>query len=217
MSGSHVFGGLVLGVLLGAGALYVAEQTVLAPEPCAGACGTGTICEGERCVVEVVEAPELEAPVDEAAGKKKRGRRGKRGRGKSSGSADAGEGLAGPPIDNDAGIPRFDANADQTISMSDGSGRLSDAQIDRELAKLDSSFQRCVLDANARVAELGKGQVRFKFGVDGKGKVTGVNVNAPSNLSEAGIVPCVRKAVYGHKFPAFDGPVMKVSSSFSVD
>ena len=32
----------------------------------------------------------------------------------------------------------------------------------------------------------------------------------------AGIVPCVRKAVYAHKFPIFNGPEAKVSSSFSV-
>ncbi|MCA9701505.1 MAG: hypothetical protein KC431_28555, partial [Myxococcales bacterium] len=61
------------------------------------------------------------------------------------------------------------------------------------------------------------GRVSIKFGVDGKGKVTGVNVSAPSNLENAGLVPCVRKAVYGHGFPAFDGPEMKVSTSFTVD
>jgi hypothetical protein len=101
--------------------------------------------------------------------------------------------------------------------MSDGTGRLSDADVDRELAKLDRAFQACVRDAAARVAELGTGTVKYSFGVDGRGKVTGVSASAPANLQDAGIVPCVRVAVYGHEFPAFDGPTMKASSSFSVD
>ena len=123
----------------------------------------------------------------------------------------------GPALDDDGHVPRYDANADQSISMSDGTGRLSDAEIDRELAKLDKAFQACVRDAAARVEDLGSGTVKYNFGVDGRGKVTGVNASAPSNLQDAGIVPCVRVVVYGQRFPAFDGPTMKVSSSFSVD
>lgn len=219
MADKSLVGGLVLGLSLGVGGLLAVQHFVLAGPPCGAACGLGTVCEGDVCVVQAPEAPaEAEPePDEEGKGKKrKRGRRGKRG----GGSGEAGESelaTGGPPVDNDAHVPRFDPDADQTISMSDGSGRLSDSQVDRELAKLDKDFQRCVLDANKRVAELGTGRVSMKFGVDGKGKVTGVNVSAPSNLKDAGIVPCVRNAIHGHRFPAFDGPVMKVSSSFTVD
>lgn len=217
MSGKELAGGLALGLALGAGGLFI-YQTLTPAADCGGVCGEGTACEDSRCVIAELEdegetAGETEG---EDTGKtKRRGRRGKRRKGKG-GEAEAGE-RAGPPLDDDSKVPRFDPNKAQTISMSDGSGRLSDSQVDRELAKLDKPFERCVLDANQRVDELGTGRVSMKFGVDGKGKVTGVNVSAPKNLKDAGIVPCVRKAVYGHKFPAFDGPVMKVSSSFTVD
>jgi hypothetical protein len=215
-------GGLVLGVLLGVGGMFgYSTYLAAAPSDCGGVCGEGTICEAGRCQPTVAEVETVDEDVDapEPDGKRKR-RRSRRGTGADGASGDEGDALAsdsGPPVDNDAHVPRFDPNADQSISMSDGSARLSDAQIDRELAKLDSSFQACVRDGAARAPDLGSGTIRYSFGVDGKGKVTGVNASAPAKLAEAGIVPCVRKAVYGHKFPAFDGPQMKVSSSFSVD
>ena len=214
-------GGLALGVLLSVGGMFgYSTYMAGAPGNCDGGslCGEGTVCEAGRCQLAVAE-PELVEAVEapEPKGKRKR-RRGRRGG--SGASDDGGEALAegsGPAIDNDAHVPRFNPNADQSISMSDGSGRLSDAQIDRELGKLDGSFQACVRDAAARVPDIGSGTVRYSFGIDGKGKVTGVNASAPARLSEAGIIPCVRKAVYGHKFPAFNGPQMKVNSSFAVD
>lgn len=214
MSGKELLGGVVLGAVLGAGGFYAVEAFVLDDAAaCGGVCGEGTVCEAGHCELAPEDTelePEDTEPVE--AGKRKR-RRG------AKGGADD-EALAsdqGPPLDDDSKVPRFNPNQDQSISMSDGSGRLSDSQVDRELAKLDGRFQACVSDGAARVDDLGRGTVKLAFGVDGGGKVTGVNVTAPANLKDAGIVPCVRKAVYGHKFPAFDGPTMKVSSSFSVD
>lgn len=217
-------GGLALGILLGVGGMFgYSTYMVEAPNDCGGGkvCGEGTVCEDGRCeliIAEVGEEPEAESP-EPGKRKRKRGRRGGGGA-DDAGGDDGDESFAadgGPPIDNDANVPRFDPNKDQSISMSDGTGRLSDAQIDRELGKLDGSFQACVRDAAARMPDIGSGTVRYSFGVDGKGKVTGVNASAPARLTEAGIVPCVRKAVYGHKFPIFTGPEMKVSSSFAVD
>ncbi len=211
---NQVIGGLVLGLALGAGGLYAAQTYVLAPAPdCAGLCGDGTICADGLCIVaEPSVAPELEPEPDEGKSKKKK----RRGSKRKAGADAAPEPGSGPPLDDDSRVPRFDPNKDQTIGMSDGSGRLSDSQVNRELDSLDPQLRACVRDANDRVDELGTGTVKYSFGVAGTGKVTGVNVSAPANLKSAGIVPCVRKAVYGHKFPSFDGPEMKVSSSFSV-
>jgi hypothetical protein len=217
MSGNQLLGGLVLGVLLGAGGMYAVSTFVLAdPSACGGACGEGTICVGDRCELApvAVEEPVVEEVEEPDKQKRRKGRRGKTGAGEGEEEALAGK---GPALDNDSHVPRHNPNADQSISMSDGTGRLSDAQVDRELAKLDKAFQACVRDAAARVDELGSGTVRYSFDVDGRGKVTGVTASAPANLQDAGIVPCVRVAVYGHGFPAFDGPTMKASSSFSVD
>jgi hypothetical protein len=208
----QLVGGLALGALLGGAGLY-AYQT-FAPKPaCAGLCGDGTVCEQGLCIAAVPDEPEVvDEPVEEDTGKRK----GKRRRGSKPGEDPSLEPSKGPPLDDDSNVPRFDANEDQTIGTGDGSERLSDSVIDRELAKLDKQFQACVRDANERVDELGTGTIKYSLGVAGSGKVTGVNVSAPDNLDAAGIVPCVRKAVYGHEFPSFDGPTMKVSSSFSV-
>lgn len=217
MSGNQLLGGLALGVLLGAAGMYGVSTYVLSePAECGGACGEGTICVGERCELAPLEPeqPVLEDVEEPGKSKRRKGRRSKTGESTGEDELLAG---AGPALDDDGHVPRFNANADQSISMSDGTGRLSDAEVDRELAKLDKAFQACVRDAAARVTELGTGTVKYSFGVDGRGKVTGVTASAPSNLQDAGIVPCVRVAVYGHRFPAFDGPTMKASSSFSVD
>jgi hypothetical protein len=218
MSGNQLVPGLLLGLLLGAGGMYAVTTFVIGdPAECGGACGEGTICVGERCELAPVEPeePVVEELDEPSKAKRRKGRRGKAG--EAEGGDDELLGGTGPAVDDDSHVPRFNANADQSISMSDGTGRLSDAEIDRELAKLDKTFQACVRDAAARVTELGTGTVKYSFGVDGRGKVTGVTASAPSSLQDAGIVPCVRVAVYGHEFPAFDGPTMKVSSSFSVD
>lgn len=219
MSSSHTIGGLILGLALGAGGLYAAQTFALDAGECGGVCREGTRCEDGGCVVALdvpdEAAGETEGEPDEGRKGKRRGRRGRRGA--KGGDAPAAAAGGGPPIDDDGHVPRFDANADQSISMSDGSGRLSDAQINRELAKLDPAFNACITAAAARVDELGTGKVSYSFGVDGKGKVTGVNASAPANLRDAGVIPCVRKAIHGHRFPAFDGPTMKVKSSFRVD
>lgn len=195
-------GGALLGMSVGATAvyLYVTMQTPVLDAACD--------CEPEEIepVADVGEEP---------PGKSKRkGRKGRRGADEAE--AEAGELASGPALDDDSHVPRFDADADQVIGTDDGSGRLSDAQIDRELAELDDDFQACVREANERVAELGTGKVSYSFGIAGSGKVTGVNASAPANLRDAGLIPCVRKAVHGHAFPKFDGPTMKASSSFSV-
>ncbi len=211
----HKFlGGLALGALMGAAGLFAVQTFVLTPaDECAGMCGDKTRCEQGRCVVAKVEAEAEVEPEPDGGKTKRKGKRGRRGKTGDDGAVEPGK---GPPLDDDSKVPRFDPNEDQTIGMSDGTGRLSDATIDRELGKLDKAFQACVRDANERVDELGTGTVKYSFGIAGTGKVTGVNASAPANLKDAGIVPCVRKVVYGHKFPAFDGPKMKASSSFSV-
>jgi hypothetical protein len=218
MADKQLLGGLVLGALLGAGGMYGVSTYVLSdPGECGGACGEGTICVAERCELAPLEPeqPVVEEAEEPDKSKRRKARRGKNG----EGEGEDGEVLAGagPALDDDSHVPRHNPNGDQSISMSDGTGRLSDAEVDRELAKLDKAFQACVRDAAARVTELGTGTVKYSFGVDGRGKVTGVTASAPTNLQDAGIVPCVRVAVYGHGFPAFDGPTMKASSSFSVD
>lgn len=207
------FGGFATATVLaavGAAAYFLYVQTPTPTEDCAGLCGVGTSCVEGRC--ELAE-PEVEDEAVEPTKKKRR--RGRRRRGTKGASEEA---LAAgfTPVD-DSHVPRFNPKAEQSMDMNSGTGRLSDRQVDQELAKLDPAFQGCVREAAKFADELGTGTVKIKFGVDGTGKVTGVNVSAPDNLAAWGIVPCTRKAVYGHRFPAFDGPIMRAESSYRVD
>lgn len=207
------FGGFATATVLaavGVAAYLVYGQGPAPTEDCAGLCGAGTACVEGRC--EVAPA-EVDAAPDEP--EKKKRRRGRRRRGAKGASEEA---LAAgfEPVD-DSHVPRFNPQAEQSMDMNSGTGRLSDRQVDSELAKLDSTFRGCVREAAKYADDLGSGTVKIKFGVDGEGKVTGVNVSAPANLAAWGIVPCTRKAVYGHRFPAFDGPIMRVESSYRVD
>lgn len=211
-------GGALLGASVGATAVYL-YVTMSAPPivlPCAGLCGEGTACVEGFCELAEVE-PDVEV-AEEVGGKTKRkGRKGRRNADAEAGEGEASEELgSGPKWDDDSKVPRFDADADQVIGMSDGSGRLSDSQIDHELGKLDAKFLACAREASERVTELGTGKISYSFGVASSGKVTGVNASGPANLRDAGMIPCVRTVVFAHRFPSFDGPTMKASSSFSV-
>lgn len=209
--------GVGLGAALGAGAFYVTQAFVLSPpSDCAGLCAEGTSCEQGSCRA-LAPAPAAEAAPEPAPAETKRKRRRKRRAKGEDASAGAPMPSSGPPRDDDSGVPRFDPNKDQEIGLADGSARLRDAEVERELAKLDKPLQTCVREANERVPELGSGRVKYSFGVAGSGKVTGVNASGPANLVEAGVVACVRKVVYAHRFPIFNGPELKVSSSFLVD
>ena len=158
--------------------------------------------------VEVEAAPEEE----ESKGKKRKGKRRKKG-------AEGGEtavAAAGAKVD-DSHVPRFDRTKTKTIGEGTGSERLSDNVINRELAKLDGAFQRCITKAAAAAeGELGSGRVKYEFGVAPSGKVTGVNVSAPAELKALGVDSCVRVALYGHSFPSFDGLEMGATGSFSI-
>ncbi len=210
-------GGALLGLGVGASAIYAfmtLRPPVVDPE-CGERCGEGTACVAGRCELAEIE-PAIEASEEPSGKSKRKSRKGRSGSGSDQPENAAGELASGPAWDDDSHVPRFDADADQVIGMSDGSGRLSDAQINDELAELDGDFQACVRAANERVAELGTGKVSYSFGVAGSGKITGVNASAPPNLRDAGLIPCVRKTIYGHGFPKFEGPTMKASSSFAV-
>ena len=204
-------GGLALGLALGGGgaAAYflVTPSEPESPTDCGGTCGDGTVCDAGRCIITPDEEPEPE-PDKKSKKRRSRSRRG----------GDGGDAVADgfKPVD-DSKVPRFNPTADRTIDLNAGSERLSDSVVDRELRKLDSKFQGCVRTAATHADDLGTGTVTMKFGVGGNGKVTGVNASAPANLAKWGIVPCVRKSVHQHRFPTFDGPVMRVESSFRVD
>lgn len=171
-------------------------------------CGEGTKCEAGKCVVAEAEAPEPE-PAPEQKGKKKRRRR--------SGGSSAKQGEPGFTPEDDSSVPGYDPEATKTMDMKAGTERLSDREIRAHLAKLEPKFNACIeKSALAHEGSL-KGELDFVLSIEPSGKVGGVTVKASGNLKEAGVVPCARKVVYGHRFPSFDGSTMGVDYSFKVD
>lgn len=188
---------------------------------CAGYCGPGTECVEGRCEI-AAEDDEEEVVEEEGDGKKKRKRRRRRkGKGGAAGGEEGEfeEDELPPfvPVD-DSRIPKFKGAVDQNLDMKGGSSRLSDAEINKHLRKLERKFQKCIETAALYSDDyVGGGTISYKFRIENTGKVSGVSAKAPAKLSVFGIIPCVRKAIYTHKFPSFEGLSMAVDSSFSVD
>lgn len=201
--------GLLLAVLVGAVAALVAVKSPLSilelwSDPCRGFCAQGVTCHKGRCVA--MERPAAFAPRPKKAKSRKR-------RARSRGGTNP----VKLPWTKDRHVPRFDPHAIQKIQAGDESGRLDQMDIDAALAKLQPAWERCVERADTRAqGQLAEGRVHLSFGVSGAGKVTGVNARAPKALAKFGIVPCVRVAVFGARFPAYKGPDTRVESHFDV-
>ncbi|MBA3545894.1 MAG: hypothetical protein H0T76_05370, partial [Nannocystis sp.] len=137
----------------------------------------------------------------------------------AAGEAGAGEGAAPlPPFVavDDRKIPEFSAGEPQTLDMKAGSERLSEQVLDQQFARVNPAIERCVTTAS-RYGEIGSGGLKFKLRIMASGKVESVSVTAPASLRVWGIVPCARKAVFEHRFPAFDGPAIAVNFGVDID
>jgi hypothetical protein len=170
------------------------------------------------CVVDGPEQKIEATEEDEKGGKKRRKRR--RGR---KGGGDDGEFVDGeelPPFQpvDDSGIPKFKRAVDQKLSLKGSGGRLSDGTVNQHLKKLERKFQTCIETAATYSADyVGGGAITYEFRIEPSGKVSSVSAKAPAKLSVFGVIPCVRKAIYTHRFPSFEGLSMAVDSSFRVD
>lgn len=174
-------------------------------DPCRGFCGAELRCVQGQCQA---AAPQTSSAPTKASPKKKK----KRAR-----SARKVSGDAKLPWANDRSVPRYNPNAVQEINANDASGRLDQLDIDRVLKSLESSWHRCIERADTRAqGTLPTGRVHLSFGVNGQGKVTGVNAKAPKALKKYGIIPCVRLAIHKAKFPAYKGPETRIESHFDV-
>lgn len=179
------------------------------PDACYGVCGEGTQCEAKECVVATVELPEPEP--EPTSGKKKKRRRGRKG--SPSSKSD------GPDFkaEDDSNVPGYDAKAAKGLDMNAGTDRLGDRTIRQHLSRLEPKFNKCIEKSALAHADGLKGELDFVLSIQPSGKVGGVTVKASGNLKQAGVVPCARKVVYGHRFPSFDGSTMGVDYSFKVD
>lgn len=210
---------LVLGVLLGAvlGGVgthfYLGRTPSNPPADCGGFCGDGTSCHDGLCVPATVE----EAPPTEPEKRKRKSRR-KRKRSDDGGDAAAAADDLPPFVAvDDSKIPPYREKKSQVLELDGDGERLSDDVVQAHLRRIEPKFDQCLRTAAMYSDEdLGKGDIDVVLGITSSGKVTGVTAKAPANLRVFGIVPCVRKAVYSHRFPAFEGVDMHVDYSFSV-
>lgn len=197
-------------VRLGAVLLVVTCNGGPSVAECHGVCGEGTRCEAGRCVATAPSAAAQEPAPDEG----KRGRKGKRRARAGEPDGDGDAAATYQPV-SDRHIPAYDAKA-TTVLGDAGSERLDDATVRKELRELEPAFDRCIADAVAAGVTVGNGRVDFVFGLTASGKVDGVNAKAPAAIRDAGIVPCLRKVIFDHRFPRYDGPPMGVDYSFEV-
>lgn len=191
--------------------LFVAPACDRGPgaDECYNVCGEGTQCLQRRCVIAEATEPEPE-PEDTKPGKKKRRRKKKHGGGEAAAAGDF------KPV-NDSHIPKYNANRVQKIDMNSGTERLPDATIRSHLGRLESKFNKCIETAAMYSDdEIRPGGVDFVFSIEKTGRVSGITVKAPKHLRVFGIVPCLRKAVFDHRFPSYDGPPTGVDYSFKV-
>jgi hypothetical protein len=213
--GKVVTGALLASLAWGAAWWLLRPPEVAESVPCDDRCGEGTECVDEVCVVAAVDPPEEDAPKSKRKRKRRR-RKGTQGNGGDDGDVAAEDGeAAAKPIVDDSHIPQF-SNAPQALDMNGGSERLTDSQVSAAVRKLTPKFQRCIGDASTGGAEL-RGKVKITARVVGSGKATQVSATAPAAIRDSGAIPCIRKAVYDHRFPSYDGPSMGVDLTFEVD
>lgn len=184
------------------------------PETCFDVCGPGTLCVAERCVPAPPSADEAPPASEDRKRGKKRNRKRKRATEASPDHA------ALPPFEpvDDRHVPRYDPNETQQIGPGSGSERIPDHTIREHLRQLEPAFNACIARAaEYSPTELPPGEVDFEFGIRPTGKLAGVNVKAPKALQAFGIVPCLRVALFRHRFPSYDGPTTGVTYSFRVE
>jgi hypothetical protein len=180
------------------------------PEVCYGVCGPDTECVDRRCVVVEAEEPPTEAAAETP--KRRRSRR----KARAARTSDDEPQTSFRPVD-DSHIPKYDPNRVQHLDMSSGTERLPDSTIRAHLRRLESKFNACIETAAMHSdEEIRGGGIDFVFSIEKTGKVSGVTVKAPKHLSVYGIVPCLRKALFDHRFPSYDGPPTGVDYSFQV-
>jgi hypothetical protein len=209
--------GVVLASAAWGAAWLLLPRTPAQTADCAGLCGPGTVCVDDRC------APEAAAPAPEPApAKTKKGKRGRRSGGAPGEAAadDPGAPADEPPPPfvpvDDSRVPAFSNDAPQVLDLKAGSERLDQRTLDQHFARVTPEIQGCVTTAS-RYGDVGSGSLNFKLRILPSGKVESVSATAPADLRVWGIVPCARKAVYDHRFPAFDGAAMAVGFSVDID
>lgn len=202
----------LLGVALQQGACKKTGETSSPGGECSGLCGKGTRCDGGVCVVDysqeicngTIEEKQEVVPSRPPI--------------TSWGECweDRNQMPKFKPVD-DKKIPQFDPNAVRKLDMNHGDEQLNEPVLMSHMRDVEYAINACLSTAACyQGSSLAGGTIDFVFRLSGDGKVDSVSVTAPPPLQVFGIVPCVRKAVADHAFPAFDGPSMTVKYNIEI-
>jgi hypothetical protein len=204
--------GLVIGLVVGAGGMYLALKTPWASH------GTPPAASGQ-----VAEAPS-DAGVGTKGKKKKRGRRpgGGGGGGNQPGGDDedwansgGGEETEAPRLVQLSAADRtMEWRGDdtsppkQTLDMNSGgeSRSLDNGEIQSVIGSSSGPVQQCVIEA-ATNTDL-SGTITVKMVVEGTGKVSRSRVHAPRYLHNQGVLSCIQRSLRSWKFPATGSPTL---------
>jgi hypothetical protein len=205
--------GLVIGLLVGAGGMYLVLRTPWAARGTPPAAGD-----------QVAQAPS-DAGVGAKPKKKKRGRRpGALSSGHQPGPggededwANSGGGEETEPqklVQLSASDRQLEWRGDdtsppkQSLDMSSNAEArsLENGEISNVISSQSSPTQACVVQA-AGNTDL-SGTITVKMVVDGTGKVTRSRVQAPRYLHSQGVLPCIQRALRNMKFPATGAPTL---------
>ena len=191
--------GLVIGVALGAGGMYLALRGPWAHAP-------AVVPTGDRPPVVMVST---DAGVGKAKPKRRRANHPHEAPGPNEPEADDGGGAA--PIALTAGDRALEVRGDdvslpaRTIDVGAGADArpLDDGEIRSTLAAQAGAVKDCVV-RGATGTDL-QATITIEMVVDGGGRVTRSRVSAPRYLHEHGLVGCVQRALARVRFPGTGG------------
>ncbi len=210
-----LFAGVFLGVALSQSACKKSGDSNSPGGECSGMCGKGTRCDGSICVIDYSQdvcASEEETQEHPVVPMK-------------------------PPITSwgecyedrdslpkfkavdDKKIPQFDPNAPRPVDLNSNGGdeQLNEAVLNAHMREIEYAINDCLAKAACyQGSSLPNGRIDFHFRLTGAGKIDAITVSAPPGLSVFGIIPCARKAVADHAFPAYDGPPMTVKYNIEI-
>lgn len=201
---------LVLGVGISACNKDEVTTPPVAEKSCEGLCGHGTKCVKDTCVIDWAQGvcikpedatcPEPEAP-------------------EWSECPLAAKIL--PPFRpvNTKKIPNFNPKRTRAQSFSGGSERVDDYELKQYIEhQLMDELESCLmLAACYHGGPLGEGEVDFTFRMLPSGKVAEVSASATGEYSKYGVAGCVRKIIYEHEFPKYDGEPKGVDYTLMLD
>jgi hypothetical protein len=153
--------------------------------------------------VTVASEPEAEDPKADKSRKRRSGSKGARPRTSVTGNSTTGDDLGADEARN------------LDVGSAGGEAQLKGSEIEQGFDGAFSQIRRCFILAASD--DPVRGKLTFGVRINGEGRVTKVNLSGPSALTQGEAGSCLRGAVTGIRFRAFNGPDMVVHYPVTLD